>query len=86
MLSKNKMKFIRSLELKKRRKEEHAFVAEGGKTIRELLGRFHCRLLAATPVGFRSIYLSTPPAWIAACLITVLRFRKGAWKEKQIIS
>ena len=43
-------------------------------------------LLAATPVGFRSIYLSTPPAWIAACLITVLRFRKGAWKEKQIIS
>ena len=43
-------------------------------------------LLAATPVGFRSIYLSTPPAWIAACLITVLRFRKGVWKEKQIIS
>ena len=52
MLSKNKMKFIRSLELKKRRREEHAFVAEGGKTVRELLGRFHCRLLAATPEFF----------------------------------
>ncbi len=52
MLSKNKMKFIRSLELKKRRREEHAFVAEGGKTVRELLGRFHCRLLAGTPMFF----------------------------------
>ena len=29
MLSKNKIKYIRSLELKKKRKEEQVFVAEG---------------------------------------------------------
>ena len=29
MLSKNKIKYIRSLELKKNRKEEKVFVAEG---------------------------------------------------------
>ena len=31
MLSKNKIKYIRSLELKKKRKEEQVFVAEGHK-------------------------------------------------------
>ncbi len=29
MLSKNKIKYIRSLELKKKRKEDQGFVAEG---------------------------------------------------------
>ncbi len=48
MLSKNKIKYIRSLELKKNRKEEQVFLAEGHKLVGELLGRFHCRLLAAT--------------------------------------
>lgn len=48
MLSKNKIKYIRSLELKKNRKEEGVFVAEGPKLVGDLLGRFHCRLLVAT--------------------------------------
>jgi TrmH family RNA methyltransferase len=48
MLSKNKIKYIRSLELKKNRKEEHAFVAEGHKLVGDLLGHFPCRLLVAT--------------------------------------
>lgn len=48
MLSKNKIKYIHSLELKKNRKEEKAFVAEGHKLIGDLLGHFHCRLLIAT--------------------------------------
>lgn len=48
MLSKNKIKYIRSLELKKKRKEEQAFVAEGHKLVGELLGHFSCRLLIAT--------------------------------------
>lgn len=43
-------------------------------------------LLALTPVSFRSIYLSTPPAWITACLITAIRFRQGTWKQKRIVS
>lgn len=48
MLSKNKIKYIRSLELKKNRKEEKAFVAEGHKLVGDLLGHFPCRLLIAT--------------------------------------
>lgn len=48
MLSKNKIKYIRSLELKKNRKEEHAFVAEGHKLVGDLLGHFPCKLLVAT--------------------------------------
>jgi TrmH family RNA methyltransferase len=48
MLSKNKIKYIRSLELKKNRKEERAFVAEGHKLVGELLGHFSCRMLLAT--------------------------------------
>lgn len=47
MLSKNKIKYIRSLELKKNRKEEQVFVAEGHKLVGDLLGHFPCRLLVA---------------------------------------
>lgn len=49
MISKNKIKYIHSLELKKNRKEEAVFLAEGNKLISELLGKFPCRLLLGTP-------------------------------------
>lgn len=49
MLSKAKIKFIQSLELKKKRKEENLFVAEGPKVVGDLLPYFACRLLIATP-------------------------------------
>ena len=48
MLSKNKQKYIRSLELKKQRKEEKAFVAEGKKLVGDMLPAFSCNLLVAT--------------------------------------
>lgn len=48
MLSKGKLKYIRSLELKKNRKEELAFVAEGPKVVGDLFGHFPCKLLVAT--------------------------------------
>ena len=48
MLSKNKIKYIRSLDLKKNRKEEHAFVAEGHKLVGDLMEHFSCRMLVAT--------------------------------------
>lgn len=48
MLSKNKIKYIRSLEQKKNRKEEKVFVAEGHKLVGDLLGYFPCLLLVAT--------------------------------------
>ena len=47
-LSKNKIKYIHSLELKKIRKEERVFLAEGPKLVGDLLGHFPCRFLAAT--------------------------------------
>lgn len=48
MLSKNKIKYIHSLELKKTRREEQVFLAEGPKLVGDLLGHFTCRFLAAT--------------------------------------
>lgn len=47
-LSKNRIKYIHSLELKKIRKEEKVFLAEGPKLVGDLLGHFHCYFLAAT--------------------------------------
>ena len=48
LLSKNKIKYIHSLELKKIRKEERVFLAEGPKLVGDLLGHFPCCFLAAT--------------------------------------
>ena len=48
MLSKNKLKYIQSLKLKKNRDAESVFVAEGPKTILDLFGAFTCKLLIAT--------------------------------------
>lgn len=48
MLSKNKLKYIRSLALKKNRDAEQVFLAEGPKITEELAGHFTCRLLAGT--------------------------------------
>ncbi|MDR0976152.1 MAG: RNA methyltransferase [Prevotellaceae bacterium] len=47
-VSKSRIKFIRSLELKKFRKAESAFVAEGPKLVGDLLEHFSCRFLLAT--------------------------------------
>ena len=47
-LSKNRIKYIRSLELKKNRKSEQVFLAEGPKLVGDLLGHFRCRFLLAT--------------------------------------
>ena len=48
MLSKNKIKFIHSLEQKKARRETACFVAEGNKLINDTIRSFDCRLLVAT--------------------------------------
>jgi len=49
MLSKAKIKYIHSLELKKKRRKERVFVAEGPKLVGDLLGNFSCKLLLALP-------------------------------------
>lgn len=48
-LSKSRIKLIKSLELKKTRKAEKLFIAEGHKSVGELLDVFPCKLLVATP-------------------------------------
>lgn len=55
-LSKNRIKYIHSLALKKIRKEEQVFLAESPKVVKELAAYFHCRFLAAT-----SPWLQTNP-------------------------
>lgn len=47
MIGKSKIRLVRSLEQKKFRREERLFVAEGHKTIEELLPVFDCTFLAA---------------------------------------
>ena len=47
-LSKNRIKYIRSLEQKKHRKAEGVFLAEGPKLIEDLLETFPCILLVGT--------------------------------------
>ena len=54
MLSKNKIKYIRSLDLKKNRKEEQVFVAEGHKLVADLIEHFSCSLLLATHAWLES--------------------------------
>lgn len=49
MLSKSKVKYIRSLELKKYRNEQNVFVAEGNKLVADMLHAFECELLIAKP-------------------------------------
>lgn len=48
-LSKNKLKYIRSLKEKKYRSEYGTFVAEGNKLVNDLLPYMKCQLLVATP-------------------------------------
>lgn len=66
MLSKNKIKFIHSLDTKKARKEENTFLVEGFKSVDEFLPSFHCKLLVAT-----SSYFSTHPKCNADEIIEV---------------
>ena len=47
-VSKNRIKYIHSLELKKNRKADRVFLAEGPKLVGDLLGHFPCRFLVAT--------------------------------------
>lgn len=53
-LSKNKIKYIRSLKEKKFRSLNHTFVAEGSKLVTDLLASCRCQFLAALPDFFVS--------------------------------
>lgn len=71
-LSKNKIKYIRSLDQKKVRKEEKVFLAEGPKLVGDLLGVFPCRYLA----GVRE-WITQNPVTSAAEIDEVTREELG---------
>lgn len=48
MVTKNIIKYVHSLALKKYRDREHAFVAEGAKVVGDLLAQWPCKWLFAT--------------------------------------
>lgn len=54
MISKNRIKYLRSLNLKKNRKREGVFVAEGWKVVGELLCQMECVYLGATDEWFEA--------------------------------
>ena len=66
MLSKNKIKFIQSLEQKKVRRETNCFVAEGNKMVNDTIRSFECKLLVAT-----SVWLEDHPGVEAGEIIEV---------------
>ncbi|MDR1201511.1 MAG: RNA methyltransferase [Tannerellaceae bacterium] len=49
MLSRNQIKYIRSLELKKFRNEHNTFIAEGNKLVNDMLAAFESELIIAKP-------------------------------------
>lgn len=42
-------------------------------------------LFAAVSIGYRSYFISMPPAWCIASLVIILRYRSGKWKEYRIV-
>lgn len=78
MLSKAKLKYIRSLEMKKNRKAEQAFVAEGPKVVGDLQGHFTCRLLIAT-----AEWMNENPAFVAdeKCIVTTEELTRASFLQ-----
>ncbi|MFV0417559.1 MAG: RNA methyltransferase [Dysgonomonas sp.] len=64
-LSKNKLKYIRSLKEKKFRTEYGTFVAEGNKLVRDLLPYMKCQLLVAIPDFLHDLDISAVEETIA---------------------
>lgn len=61
MISKNLIKYIRSLELKKNRTKEGTFVAEGPKVVADLMEIYSPRQLVATEEWFNSNHIDIRP-------------------------
>lgn len=66
ILSKNKIKQIRSLEQKKQRRETGLFVAEGNKLVNDNLSFMKCETLVATPEWYAANPMAKAPEMIEA--------------------
>lgn len=61
MLTKSQLKLIKSLEHKKHRKESRLFVAEGGKTVYDIIAcGLECKMLIATKEWINSHSIKSP--------------------------
>ena len=60
MISKAKIKYIRSLELKKNRTAEGLFVAEGPKVVGDLMPTMHLRYVVATESWLKANHTKIP--------------------------
>ena len=78
MLSKNQIKKIKSLELKKNREREGAFVAEGPKIVSDLLAVCTPRLVVATPDWHARYGASVPAPCVTA---TEDELRKASFQQ-----
>jgi len=66
MLTKNQIKFIKSLSLKKSRDESGCFLAEGNKLVADLLPHFDCELLLAEQGEIDKVSLLKNPQQVLA--------------------
>ena len=53
-------------------------------TFSDLILRLLFTAIMAPFFDFRSIYLSSIPAWLVACAISVVWYKRGVWKRKRI--
>lgn len=84
MISKNKIKYIRSLEQKKYRTATSSFVAEGCKVVADLLPAFRCKFLVATSEWLDSnaaVIASLCAADTEICTVTDEELRKVSFQE-----
>ncbi len=79
MVSKNQIKWVKSLELKKNRKKEGCFVAEGPKVVGDLLrGGFRARSIftTANQTGGQAHCLSFQTRGLSPCLVLEEELRR----------
>ena len=80
MISKNKIKYIRSLELKKNRTAEGLFVAEGPKVVGDLMPTMRLRYVVATESWLKANQ-TTIPAEVEVFDVTEEELRKVSYLQ-----
>ena len=51
----------------------------------ELAGRVVFAYLLATVLGVTGIWIATPLSWGCGCVVPVVRFYTGKWKQKALV-
>jgi Na+-driven multidrug efflux pump len=51
----------------------------------ELSGRIVFAYLLASKIGVTGIWLATPISWGCGCVIPVIRYYSGKWKDKRLV-